>query len=98
LVNKPDWQPLKLSQTGRYAHYKCCSIHRCPSHGPTFGYSHDIKIAHNAASNTYSHTDLGYTYSPPPGNSYGSPFTRSFLAGSAYFFRPDEIEVFYETT
>jgi len=96
LVNKPGWQPLKLSQTGRYASHKCCSMHSCPSHGPTFGYSHDIKIANNAASNYYSQTDLGQTYSPPPGNSYGSSFTRSFLAGA--YFRPDEVEVFHETT
>jgi len=91
LVNKPGWQPLKLDQTGS------SSIYSCSSSGPTFGGGHDIHIANNAASNTNSFTNLGSTYSAPPGYSYGSPFTESFLAGS-YTFRPDEVEVFYETT
>ena len=98
LVNKPGWQPLKLDQTGQYSHYRGHSIYSCSSYGPTFGGGHDIYIANNAVSNTNSHaTGLGWTYSPPPGNSYWSSFSRSFLAGS-YHFRPDEVEVFYETT
>ena len=98
LVNKPGWQPLKLDQTGyyRYPSYRK-SIYSCSSYGPIFGVGHDIYTANNAASNTNSHSNLGYTYSPPSGYSYGSSFTRSFLAGS-YTFRPDEVEVFYETT
>ena len=91
LVNKPGWQPLKFDQKGSY------SIYSCSSYGPTFGAGHDIYIRNNAASHTNSYANLGYEYSPPPGNSYGSSFTRSFLAGS-YHFRPDEVEVFYETT
>ena len=93
LVNKPGWQPLKTAQTGRNSN----SIYSCSSHGPTFGSGHDIYIANNAASNTNSYANLGWTYSPPPGNSYHSTFTKSFLAGS-YSFRPYEVEVFYETT
>ena len=96
LVNKPGWQPLKLDQTGQYSHYRY-SIYSCSSDGPTFGGGHDIKIANNAASNTNSDSNLGHTYSPPPGNSYGSSFSQSFLGGSGYF-QPDEVEVFYETT
>ena len=96
LVNKPGWQPLKLDQTGQHS-YQRKSIYSCSYSGPRFGGGHDIYIANNAASNTISFSELGYTYSPPPGNSYGSYFTRSFLAGS-YNFRPDEVEVFYETT
>ena len=96
LVNKPGWQPLKLNQTGQYSHYRY-SIYSCSSYGPTFGYGFDICIADHAASNTNSFSELGWTYSPPAGNSYGSSFTQSFLAGS-YDFRPDEVEVFYETT
>jgi len=91
LVNKPGWQPLKLDQTGGY------SIYSCSSYGPTFGNGHDIYIANNAASNTNSYTYLGINYNPPRGYSSGSSSTRSFLAGS-YKFRPDEVEVFYETT
>ena len=97
LVNKPGWQPLKLDQTGKYHYHKSFSIISCSSHGPTFGNGYDIHIASNAASNTNSYSNLGNTYSPPPGNSYQSSFTQSFLAGS-YTFRPDEVEVFYETT
>ena len=98
LVNKPGWQPLKLDQTGKYSYYRSYSIYSCSSYGPTFGGGHDIYISNNAASGTNSHAvNLGHTYSPPPGNSYGSSFTRSFLAGSPYY-RPDEVEVFYETT
>ena len=95
LVNKPGWQPLKLDQTGQQSSLGY-SIYSCSSFGPTFG-GHDIHIANNAASNTVSHSNLGWTYSPPPDNDYGSSFTQSFLAGS-YNFRPDEVEVFYETT
>ena len=97
LVNKPGWQLLKLDQTGQYSYHKSYSIYSCSSYGPTFGGANDVRIANNAASITNSEADLGYTYSPPPGNSYGSSFARSFLAGSQ-FFRPDEVEVFYETT
>jgi len=98
LVNKPGWQPLKLHQTGKYSYRRRYSIRNYySSYGPTFGGGHDIYIANNAASNTNSYADLGHTYSPPPGNSYHSTFTKSFLAGS-YHFRPDEVEVFYETT
>ena len=91
LVNKPGWQPLKLDQTGSH------SIYSCSSDGPAFGVGYDIHIHNNAASNTNSYSNLGSTYSPPSGYSYGSSFTQSFLAGS-YYFRPDEVEVFYETT
>ena len=96
LVNKPGWQPLKLYQTGQYS-YRRYSIYSCSSYGPTFG-GHDICIYNNAASNTNSYSNLGHTYSPPSGYSYGSSFSRSFLAGSYFNFRPDEVEVFYETT
>jgi len=96
LVNKPGWQPLKLDQTGQQIS-QGYSIYTCSSYGPTFGNGYDIHIVDNAASNTNSYSNLGNTYSPPPGNSYGSSFTQSFLAGS-YNFRPDEVEVFYETT
>jgi len=98
LVNKPGWQPLKLHQTGQRSYRKSRSIYSCSSHGPTFGDGHDIYIANNAGSNTQSYTNPGSEYSPPPGNSFGSSFSQSFLAGTTYNFRPDEVEVFYETT
>jgi len=98
LVNKPGWQPLKLDQSGGHSSYRSYSIYSCSSYGPTFGGAHDIDIDNNAASNTNSYTNPGYTYSPLPGNSPGSSFSQSFLTGSSYNFQPDEVEVFYETT
>ena len=95
LVNKPGWAPVKLSQTGKYSSYRR-SIFSCPSYGPIFGGGNDIRITNYASSNTNSYSNLGYTYSPPSGHSYGSSFTKSFLAGSRTFI-PDEVEVFYES-
>jgi len=68
------------------------AIFRYSSYGPTFGYGHDIYIANNANSNTYSYTDFGVNndYSVPSGvqNKY------TILAGSRKF-TPEEVEVFY---
>ncbi|XP_022778006.1 uncharacterized protein LOC111319519, partial [Stylophora pistillata] len=97
LVNKPGWRPVKLSQKGVYASHNAYSMYGCHDRGPSFGDGHDLCIASCASSNTKSYTHLGNTYSPPSGHSYGSSFTKSFLAGS-YKFQPDEVEVFYETT
>ncbi|XP_022777479.1 uncharacterized protein LOC111318886 [Stylophora pistillata] len=97
LVNKPGWGPVKLSQTGVYGSHNVYSMYNCNDRGPSFGNGHDLHIASYASSNTKSYPYLGNTYSPPSGHSYGSSFTKSFLAGS-YKFQPDEVEVFYETT
>ena len=100
LVNKPGWPPDKLPQTGIDGSSRAHSLRFHPSYGPTFGGGHDIYISSNASSNTNSYSNLGYTYSPPRGYSYGSSFAQTFLAGSygSYGFKPDEIETFYETT
>jgi len=98
LVNKPGWAPLKLSPPGEQGSGSLSyAIYSCSSYGPTFGYGWDTYIADQAASNTVSYANLGYTYSAPSGQSYGSTFTTTFLAGTKYF-KPDEVEVFYETT
>ncbi|XP_022810276.1 uncharacterized protein LOC111347279 [Stylophora pistillata] len=97
LVNKPGWGPVKLTQQGQYSSDKSSSTYSLLNYGPTFGGGHDLKIVNYASSNTDSYTNLGHTYSPPSGHSYHTSFTKSFLAGS-YNFRPDEVEVFYETT
>ena len=86
-MNKPGWAPVKLPQTGRYSFYRY-SIYCGPSYGPTFGGGDDMRS---------SYSNLGHTYSPPSGYSYGSTFAKSFLAGSPYF-TADEVETFYETT
>ena len=53
---------------------------------------HDLGIS--PSYNSFS-ANLGYTYSPPSGYSYGDSFAETFLAGS-YFFNPDEVETFYD--
>ena len=94
LSNKPDWGPTKLSQTGLYSSQRR-SIYSCSSYGPTFGGGHDFHITNYASSHSRSNTNLGFTYGPPTGHSYGSTFARTFLAGT-YIFRPTEVEVFYQ--
>ena len=96
LMNKPDWGPVTFKPPGAYGSYQHATL-GCSYRGPSFGGGHDIHIASYASSSTNSYTNLGYSYSPPAGHSYGTSFTRSFLAGS-YNFQPDEVEVFYETT
>ena len=97
LVNKPGWVPVKLPQVGKDSSNRRYSIYDNRSCGPTFGGGHDIHISNYASSNTNSYSNLGLTYSPPSGYSYGSTFAQSFMAGSLYF-TPDEVETFYETT
>ena len=71
------------------------AIYRYNSYGPCFGGGgYDLFITNDARSTTYSYTDLGYIYPPPPGYTRGEPNTKSLLAGSQYF-TPSEVEVFY---
>ena len=89
---------MKLPQTGTYsASYYGYSIYACSSYGPVFGGGSDIVIVDYASSSSNINANLGYTYSAPSGYSYGSTFTKTFLAGT-YQFTPDEVETFYETT
>ena len=97
LVNRPGWAPVKLPQTGKYSSRRSYSIYSHSSHGPIFGAGHDIYISNYASSNSNSQGNLGHTYSPPSGYSYGSTFARTFLAGTNFYFTPDEVETFYET-
>ena len=97
LVNKPGWAPVKFSQTGQYSYYTSYSTYSCSSYGPLFGGGHDIEIKNYASSNRNSYTNLGHTYAPHRGSSYGSSFAQTFLAGT-YYFQPDEVETFYEQT
>ena len=97
LVNKPGWAPVKLPQTGKYSSKRAHSVYGGSWCGPMFGFGHDIYISNYASSNNISQGNLGYTYSPPSGYSYGSTFARTFLAGTNYNFTPDEVETFYET-
>ena len=94
-MNKPGWAPVKLPQTGVGSSYRL-SISCGSRYGPTFGGGRDIYISNYASSNSDSYGNLGGTYSPPSGYTYGSTFAQTFLAGS-YQFTPDEVETFYET-
>ena len=85
-----------MSQSGQYSSYKWSKYFRS-SYGPTFGEGYDINIKNYASSNSNSYSNLGHTYSPPSGYSYGSTFAGTFLAGT-YTFTPDEVETFYEIT
>jgi len=96
-VNKPGWGPVTFRPPGKYHSYQDATFVYYANYGPTFGTGHDIYIASYASSNTNSYSNLGHGYNPPAGHSYGTSFTRSFLAGS-YSFQPDEVEVFYEST
>ena len=95
-MNKPGWAPVKLPQTGKHSYYRTDSIQWTSAYGPTFGGANDIRISNYASSHRNSEGDLGFTYSPPSGYSYGSTFAKTFLAGSQ-FFTPNEVETFYET-
>ena len=89
---------MKLPQTGGvHSNDNAYSIYDCSSYGPIFGGGHDIYIPDYASSSSSSNANLGHTYSPPSGYSYGDTFTHTFLAGGNNF-TPDEIETFYETT
>ena len=87
----PGWAPVKFEQTGWHGLNARYSIFRCNPFGPTFGGGHDLRL-HFANRGSYS--NLGYTYGPPDGYSFGSKFAKTFMAGS-FHFNPDEIETFY---
>ena len=70
------------------------AIYRYSGYGPSFGAGHDLYIAGNAGSNTYSYTRFGWTYQPPPGYTRFETNTNSLLPGSFYF-SPSDIEGLY---
>ena len=65
-------------------------------YGPTFGGGHDIYIASGAGSSTSSYCNMGHTYVQLTGYRYGATESKNLLAGS-YNFKPDELEVYYQT-
>ena len=66
------------------------AIFRYSGYGPTFGNGHDIYIANNANSYTYSQANFGNHYSVPS----GVQDKKTILAGTMTF-TPDDWEVFY---
>ena len=61
-------------------------------YGPTFDNGHAIYISSNANTNTYSNSNLGYTYKHPQ-YEHGTSEAQTFLAGSSNFLL-SEIEVY----
>ena len=70
------------------------AIYRYSGYGPRFGDGPDLYIHNNAASNTISFTNFGFSYNLPPGYTYGRINTRFLLAGN-FWFTPSEVEVLY---
>lgn len=63
------------------------------TYGPTFGGGFDLYICSEANKYNSSYSNLGHTYNPPVGASYGSTKAKNFLAGSYNFILTD-LEVF----
>ena len=63
--------------------------------GPSFGAGSDLQLSDNCNVNTYSYSNLGYTYKLPAGYVYYSDQAHSLLAGT-YKFEVDEYEVFFQ--
>ena len=91
LRNNDDIASFKSTLKNENDPYAIC---RYSIYGPRFGDGHDLRIANNAGSNTYSYTDFGYSYNLPLGYTYGQTNTESLLGGS-YKFTPSEVEVLY---
>ena len=100
LVNKPGWAPVKLPQRKDPSVAGGAVVH-VQTDGPTFGRGYDLYVNADRPERGHLHswTNLGETYTPPYGHSYGSTFAKTFLhGGSDNWFIPDEVEMFYETT
>ena len=82
--NLPPFKAPLKDQNDGYA------IYGVSDYGPTFGDGYDLFIYDNAASNTNSYTEFGYTYQRP----FGVSDTQTILAGT-YTFPPTEVEVFH---
>ena len=94
-MNSENWGPIKLEQTGFYSSRHSESILGCDYMGPTFGGGADFAVGNKDAATPNSHERVGYTYGPP--DLYKQSASDRLLAGSSYF-KPDEVETFYETT
>ena len=89
LRNEENLPPFKAPLKNENDKQAIYTSHDC---GPVFGnVDHDLYISDYVAnSNTYSHTNFGITYQPPP----GFRDKHTILAGT-YYFNPLEVEVFY---
>ena len=76
--------PTKMSIKQTQCSY---AMHHISTYGPIFGNGNDFLIYSDANNNSNSHSNLGYTYEIPPGQ------TNTFLVGSTHF-KVSEIEVF----
>jgi len=81
---------IQIPNTGSSGQY---SIYQEGSYGPVFGGGFDLYICDNCSTTNSSYSNLGYSFTPPSGYSYGATNTQNYLAGS-YNFTVSEIEVF----
>ena len=86
--NKENFPPFKASLKDQNDGK---AIRTYPGYGPLFGRGSDLYISHNAAWNTISRTNLGYSYEQPPS---GVSDPQTILAGTRSF-SPTEVEVFH---
>ena len=94
LYNINGYAPVKVN-TKSSSYSK--AIYTCSDRGPSFGNGHDLHIHNNAASNSNSYTNCGYSYLLPPGYSASYSSCRFYAGGSSNLFTPTDVEVFYET-
>jgi hypothetical protein len=85
IVNPVGLAPMKLPLTGERNKFAMCYN---PSHGPVFGWGHDLCIRDNCNTVKDSSSRLGCSYTLPSGQD-----RNTFLAGSQYFLVA-KIEVF----
>merc|ERR1711915_682003 len=89
LKNKYNLAPTMMRQ---YKYPQNCYYNH-NGYGPTFGGGHDLYIANDAGHNRNSYTNLGHTYLPPSGFTYGHSNAKDLLAGTCNF-TPLRYEVF----
>jgi len=63
------------------------------TYGPTWGGGHDLNLCDNCGSSNSSYTNLGHTFTPPIGYTYGDQKCKDLLAGS-YNYTVKEYEVY----
>jgi hypothetical protein len=85
IVNPAGLAPMKLPLTGEWSYDAVYFVSSC---GPVFGEGRDLFILDKCNTEKKSYSNLGYTYTLPPGQD-----GKTFLAGSDRFLVA-EIEVF----
>ena len=69
------------------------SLYDESSRHATWGGGHDLALFGNCNTENTSYSNLGHTYTPPNGITYGTEDAKSYFAGS-YNFMVEEVEIF----